>query len=349
MLVSSRLRRAFTLIELLVVIAIIAILVALLLPAVQQAREAARRSACKNNLKQIGLALHNYHDTHGTFPLNNMVDRIGSMSNLTATSWITMSLPFLEQAALYDTIDFITLNEQGGSTNRNALDNAAARAARVQIIPTLMCPSNPQPKLFDGNLTHDHNGWSANQRNARLARSDYSGSMGYVWTGWKDCGDIRLPNSPWVDSDNAIDGNDIDKGNTGINDGMGRFGGVFWFSGSVKMRDIADGTSNTIAVFENHHWKDSIKFPGEINMDGGWFSPEGSIDSLVKAINGDVTAIPGGNGPDDCRCSSFSSVHKGGAQCVLADGSVRFISENLDSGIQKALATRAAGEVVGEF
>ncbi|MCA8987405.1 MAG: DUF1559 domain-containing protein [Planctomycetaceae bacterium] len=341
--VLSRLRKAFTLIELLVVIAIIAILVALLLPAVQQAREAARRSACKNNLKQIGLALHNYHDTHGTFPLNNVADRTGSMASLTSVSWYTMSLPFLEQAALYDTLDFTTIG------TLNALDNAAAQAARAQIIPTLMCPSNPQPKVFRGAMLYDRNGWHGNGRDADIARSDYSGSMGYVWTGWKDCGDIRLPNSPWVDADNAIDGNDIDKGNTGINDGMGRFGGMFWFSGTTKMRDFADGTSNTIAVFENHHYKDSLKFPGEINKGGGWFSPQGSIDSLVKAINGDVVAIPGGNGPDDCRCESFSSIHKGGAQCALADGSVRFISENLDAGIQKALATRAAGEVVGEF
>src|SRR6056297_2334814 len=95
---SGRRRAGFTLIELLVVIAIIAILVALLLPAVQQAREAARRSSCKNNLKQLGLAIHNYHDTHSRFPFGYMLDS----SNLNVSSFGTQILPFLEQSALWD-------------------------------------------------------------------------------------------------------------------------------------------------------------------------------------------------------------------------------------------------------
>ncbi len=345
MLLWFRLRKAFTLIELLVVIAIIAILVALLLPAVQQAREAARRSACKNNLKQIGLALHNYHDTHGQYPLNYDSTRNPADRNKTSVSWITMSLPFLEQSALYDTLDFNDLFEDGGTTIRWSLDNAEARAARVQPLSTLMCPSNPQPKVYDGAAVYDGNGWNGNSRNMNGARTDYSGNMGYAWTGWKDCGDGRLPNSPWVDPERAFDATDA-GGSAG---GMGRWGGVFWYRGSAKMRDLTDGTSNTIAVFENHNWNGSPAFPGERNKGGLWFSPFGAIDSLVKSINLDVEAVPGGNGGDDTRCGSFSSIHKGGAQCVLADGSVKFITENIDAGIQKALATRGAGEVVGEF
>jgi len=164
-------RKAFTLIELLVVIAIIAILVALLLPAVQQAREAARRSSCKNNLKQIGLALHNYHDVHNVYPLNNDSTRKGGN---TATSWVTMSLPYMEQAPLYDRVDFTTQSGHYG------LDNASAKIVRVQPIDTLMCPSNPQPKVFTGAAIYDGSGWNGNSRNMNGARTDYVGNMGYV-------------------------------------------------------------------------------------------------------------------------------------------------------------------------
>src|SRR5262245_12344660 len=101
-----RSNRAFTLIELLVVIAIIAVLIALLLPAVQQAREAARRSQCKNNLKQLGLGIHNYHDAFNRLPLNRMTGRNGIPSVFGSIGWIAMTLPYIDQAPLYNTINF---------------------------------------------------------------------------------------------------------------------------------------------------------------------------------------------------------------------------------------------------
>src|SRR6056297_544562 len=129
---SGRRRAGFTLIELLVVIAIIAILVALLLPAVQQAREAARRSSCKNNLKQLGLALHNYHDTHGMFPINWGTGYDGTTNPTSSVqfSWMTYILPYIEESALYDTINF---NE--------ALDDPNNNAAASTVIDTYLCPS----------------------------------------------------------------------------------------------------------------------------------------------------------------------------------------------------------------
>lgn len=339
----QRKRAAFTLIELLVVIAIIAVLIALLLPAVQQAREAARRSTCKNNLKQIGLAMHNYHDALNQFPMNYEATRFGANRTMTSSSWITNMLPYFDQAPLYNTIDFTVNVTQG--TNYNALNNTAAQAARVRIIPMLLCPSNPQQPLgqFAGNYA-DNGPWHGNGRDFQAARTDYVGSMGWVFTGWKDCGnDVpqggAVP-TPWVTPDQMHNGNA---------DGLPRVAGVFWWMGTANIAQIVDGTSNTIAVFECHHWNTSKKYPGEVNKAAAWFTPIGAIDTTFKPINFAPEDIPGGNGGEDTRCSSMSSTHVGGAHALLADGAVRFISENIDRNVYKSLSTRAGGEVVGEF
>ena len=330
-----RSRYAFTLIELLVVIAIIAILIALLLPAVQQARESARRTQCKNNLKQIGLAMHNYHDVYGQFPLNYEATRNGANRGMTSVSWITASLPYIEQATLYQTIDFNTLQ------TRNALDNTAAQTVRVTRLTGFMCPSNPQQALggFAGN--YDGGGWHGNGRDFQAARTDYVGNMGWVFTGWKDCGtDIPQGNAPWVTPDQQYNGGA---------DSLPRVGGVFWWMGTAKISDIVDGTSNTVGVFENHHWNTSKRFPAEVNKAAAWFTPIGAIDTMHKPINFAPDDVPGGNGGEDTRCASFSSTHVGGAQCVLADGSVRFLSENISRVVYQGLSTRSGGETIGEF
>lgn len=341
--------RAFTLIETLVVAAIIAILLALLLPAVQQAREAARRTRCKNNLKQLGLALHSYHETHQRFPLNydptrkSGVDGTGADTNRTAVSWITMSLPFLDQGPLYDAIDFETLAEANGTTVRYALDNASARTARERILSTLLCPSNPQPPQLDGAAIYWGNGWAANQRDMRGARTDYVGSMGFVWTGWKDCPDWGPQGTPWVHPDIEYNAPDIDPLSPAENRGLARLGGLFWFRGSAKMAELTDGTSHTIAVFENHHWKQSREFPAETNKMALWFSPMAAIDNLQTPINFSPY------GDDDPRCTSWSSTHDGGAQALLADGTVRFVSQFIDYRVQRALATRGGNESTDGF
>lgn len=332
-------RRAFTLIELLVVIAIIAILIALLLPAVQQAREAARRTQCKNNLKQIGLALHNYHDVYGQFPLNYEATRNNDANGRarTSVSWITASLPYFEQAALYQTLNFV----DNTGTSYNTLNNAAAQAARVQRLTGFLCPSNPQQVLgnFAGNYA-DNGPWHGNGRDIQAARTDYVGNMGWVFTGWKDCGDIPQGNAPWVTPDQQYNGQA---------DGLPRVAGVFWWMGTAKISDIVDGTSSTVAVFENHHWNTSKRFPAEQNKAAAWFTPIGAIDTMHKPINFAPDDVPGGNGGEDTRCSSFSSTHVGGAQALLSDGAVIFMSENISRVVYQAVSTRAGGEVVGEL
>ncbi len=329
-----RKRLAFTLIELLVVIAIIAVLIALLLPAVQQAREAARRSQCKNNLKQIGLAMHNYLETTNQFPQNYDATRGGSGG--TSVSWITASLPYMDQAPLYNTVDFATTEPP--ATHHQGMNNPAAIIARVKVISGLLCPSNPQKAVNASAGVYDGDGWNANSRNMDAARTDYVGNTGFIWTGWKDCpGSAALGGNNWQEPDRFYNDSNFNTGNNLLP----RRGGVFWLRGTARIADIVDGASNTVGVFECHHWNNTKQYPGEINTQTAWFSPVGAIESMQKPIN------LSGNG--DTRCSSFSSTHTGGAHALLCDGAVRFINENISRQVYEALSTRNGGEVVGEF
>src|SRR4051812_6292615 len=161
----NRLRKGFTLIELLVVIAIIAVLIALLLPAVQQAREAARRSQCKNNLKQLGLAAHNYHETAGQFPMNwynGQNESQGDPANPSyvngSYSWVVMALPYMDQAPLYNQISGYFRTASGGAPNCGMGSNTsvggvpAPRQLAKTVIPVLLCPSNQQPNGRPGQI-----------------------------------------------------------------------------------------------------------------------------------------------------------------------------------------------------
>ncbi|QDT32463.1 DUF1559 domain-containing protein [Thalassoglobus polymorphus] len=307
MLKSRRNFRGFTLIELLVVIAIIAILVALLLPAVQQAREAARRTQCKNNLKQLGLALHNYHDTHGIFP--NDMHAYWPTKNSRANgeprnhSWMVMILPFIDQTPLYNAID--TEEQFYGQTL------PSGDLITAQDIPGFQCPSDSQ---IDTSSIYN------------LSVTNYAGSQGFDW--WRRKGQVHE--------------------------------GVFSLESKVRMRDIVDGTSNTIAVGEvnstGQKWGGRRGGGGTPRRGGGetvfrnWAV---SITHNVIATNtayqitnpdgmaGEDTTwwknAPYAMGPYYIAAHAInsdwpgpSSVHVGGAHFLMADGSVKFFSENMD-------------------
>jgi prepilin-type N-terminal cleavage/methylation domain-containing protein len=369
-----RWRRGFTLIELLVVIAIIAVLIALLLPAVQQAREAARRSQCKNNMKQIGLALHNYHDAFNQFPLNydgslpviNKRTGASTTPDVGAISWVSAALPYMDQAALYNQLTslgaFDTPGSQWADGAPRGYGNAQVQALALTVIPTLQCPSNPQAKDTKSNETSltyfSRGGWADGGGGGGTryvgGRCDYSGNLGFVFCGWKDGGNLYSSSGArWV-SPEWVTTFDEDW------DDYTQFRGCFWFRGSAGINHITDGTSNTIAVFENHHWRFSGNTPGRFARNASWISPVNVVDSLCKKINS--ANQQNGRGDNDNRGQAFSSTHVGGAHALLADGSVRFISQNISHGedvhnhggtaqpgIIYALATSGRGDQVGEF
>jgi len=202
----------FTLIELLVVIAIIGILVALLLPAIQAAREAARRSQCSNNLKQLALALHSYHDTHSTLPMG-----WPSKASMQAEwAWTTFVLPYVEQQALCDQLD---INNQ---RLRDAVANASLRPLLQAPLPAFRCPSSTSEKLLprtNPNAPDYHRQFNCNTcpSNFLPATSNYVGNAGFF-----------DPNPPPNYENN----------------------GIFWVNQSFRFADILDGTANTFAIGE---------------------------------------------------------------------------------------------------
>lgn len=337
---SRRRKRGFTLIELLVVIAIIAVLIALLLPAVQQAREAARRSQCKSNMKQIGLALQNYHDAFKAFPQAAIWRSYvaGVQNPQRHTTWIDMILPYIDQAPMYNLINWKT--EVYGQLDPN--DGVPFHSKNI---PVLLCPSDP--------------GFQGGQNRHGLAWTCYAGTEGYDW---------------WY------------RGNHPLS-------GVFNLNVCVKIADIVDGTSQTIAVCETctSSYEPNPGVAGHVHMGGG--KPRGYgqdnwvfRSALVAAnTNGDVAAayqmIPNPDGtttpvgywwrggpyadqPTYIHCFGInnnwpgaSSRHVGGAQATFCDGSVRFLSDTMNypgeqtngwvqgSGVWGSMNTYAGNEV----
>jgi len=291
---AKRRIRGFTLIELLVVIAIIAVLISLLLPAVQQAREAARRTQCKNNLMQLGLALHNYEMAFEILP-PGCVNETGPVRNVEEgyhMSWIVQILPMLEQANTFGSIDF--------DASAYAAANGGVRGI---VISTALCPSDWQRGMTNGLRTIGMNNYAA-------------------------CfGGEDVP---------------IDMKNNG----------VMFLNSSIGFRQIRDGASNTIMVGEKCVVEDAL--------DLGWMSgTRSTLRNTGVPINKgwDVGGPRAGAGgprkslppPDMTSTSGFSSYHAGGAQFVLCDGSVRFISENINLPVYANLGNRADMEILGEF
>lgn len=345
---GSKRKQGFTLIELLVVIAIIAILVALLLPAVQQAREAARRAQCKSNLKQIGVALHNYHSSYEMLPpffVND--DSLGTNYKQIAQSapkkanWLVLLLPYLEQTALYNSWNF----------NLSA-DANPGRSTEIQV---LKCP------------TDSNNGTKSSFGSGDWARGNY----GMNTAGWA----LSISSPYWDEA------------------AVTRDGGVGGVNHSVRFRDITDGLSNTVAVNEIRSGFNAVDLRGSWAMPGIGASGTGAMtheaaspNACYQASTDDVETCdaaglfytvadpPGITFDKKCMAcyqpaqswtvqATSRSMHRGGVNTLLADGSVRFISENIESlhlqfhdistitekGLWQKIHTRGGGEVIGEF
>lgn len=297
--------RGFTLIELLVVIAIIAILIALLLPAVQQAREAARRTQCKNNMKQLGLALHNYHDVHRAFP-PGWIAVDGRVQNahdgLNGAGWGTMILPYLDQAPLYELFNAdLAIHDL---LNVPFINN---------VLPAWQCPSDPKPDKWE---------------------IEEEGSPGTVLA--------ELPTANYIAAfgTEELDGCENARGTAPVAaNGQCRGDGMFYHNSKVRMRDLTDGTTNTFMVGER-------RTDAELGWYSTWPGMVAEGEEAFQRILGSADHVP--NDPVG-HLDDFSSNHVGGAQFVLGDGSVRFISENIDHGLYQSLATIQGGEIVGEF
>ena len=335
--------RGFTLIELLVVIAIIAILVALLLPAVQQAREAARRTQCKNNLHQLGIAMHNYHDVFKQFPMT-VFPTTGTYnwSDGSRGSYLVRLLPFIEQDNLYNALDFTLSGPAWGLTNFEGQVDANGKLYRHYAIPAYMCPSDPQPKL-DGHST----------------KSNYALSMGNQdmpggGTPWGTC---TLYNHPG--GRNVFGLQTAGHGNTGNPSyASGILSRLDW---AASIAQISDGTSNTIAGGEILAQCGDHSRNGWFHFNSLWIATTAPVNFPIACVRESLNGVAwdsgtASNGLTACNhwqnwqtSQGFKSRHTGGAQFVLADGSTRFISENIDYRVYQRLGARADGEVVGDY
>src|SRR5438034_6973259 len=232
-------RRGFTLIELLVVIAIIAVLIGLLLPAVQKVREAAARSSCQNNLKQIALAAHNYHDANGLFPVNSLITDQPDNWISPNWSWLARILPYVEMEPLYRSAKIPT-NKLGDTTG-----NPSTKDLCATQIKTYLCPSDPDSNA--GPRTD-----RANLLGMSVGLTNYKGVSGANWGWWSDATD---PTKDTIGTAIAaeprwINPSTIDGSYNGLNDGDGLFFRTD-FRHQHKITDVVDGTSNTLMIGED--------------------------------------------------------------------------------------------------
>lgn len=300
-------RCGFTLVELLVVIAIIGLLIALLLPAVQSAREASRRSVCTNNLKQIGLALHHYHDAHRLLPVSISHEREGPTPWLVVSGkgWIVGLLPYLESASLYDQFQpFIN----GHFNDQRGINHPDCREALRTQISLLQCPSDAS--ILGTNIQHRQ------LLDIEVAKTSYKGVIGDTQMG----GPTSLFQGTAPDC----------HANVGCN-------GLFYrntYQEPVSFRKITDGLSHTLMVGEDvyeHNWFNAAYF-----SNGDYASCHVPLNYFPDP----PTPLAWQN------VFSFRSRHPGGAHFSIGDGSAQLISQDIDHQLYRALSTRAGSEVV---
>jgi len=304
-------RKGFTLVELLVVIAIIGILVALLLPAIQAAREAARRTECNNKLKQIGLGIQNYHDTYKTFPPGKITEG-ACCGTSSRTNWAIAILPFMESQALFDLYDQDVYNEHANN-----------QTVRESIVPAYMCPSDLKSSKLErpgsgpgSGLNYRHGSYRAvggGHWNEKTQTVDGSG-----W--WDDCANTMpenlkgvFPCSGWRTASRPLE--------------------------PTKMRDVVDGTSNTVMVGEQ---------VSDVTTNRGTFwaysyTSYNSSDAYPESAT--LLGYERCGGSNQCK-RGWGSYHPGGLHFGLVDGSVRFFSENINIYLFCSLATINGGETV---
>lgn len=311
----SRPQGGFTLVELLVVIAIIGILVGLLLPAVQAAREAARRMQCSNNLKQIGLALHNYESSNRALPAgcNGLVNAAGNNFNGHGWTWHASILPYIEQNNLYEAIqgpDGMG-NELGGTTSGKPL------VVQATILPIFWCPS--QPDVSNGS---QKGGYQPSNYNGNMGTRIGNGNDNCICTGVANLNDMMT--NPW----GCMNGN-----------------GIFYVRSKTRFADVSDGLSNTIFVSEVPDSGGDVLGQFSAGCDRkAIFS--GGADSNPPTEMSEFLIAAEGNDPINGGAEEASgSFHPSGAHFLLGDGSVRFLSENMNMPTYQAISTRAGGEV----
>lgn len=312
--------RGFTLIELLVVIAIIAVLIALLLPAVQQAREAARRTQCKNNMKQYGLALANYHDTYGMFAIGGTG---GCCAVQPALGFQARLLPYIDQAPLFNQINFSAVDATGQVL-------ATGQRVGAIVIPAAVCPS-------DGSTTNPLNGWG---------QTSYDGSLGSQ-------GNVSVSGScnPYQAFAQFVNPNNGDTLNAGQISGMGSRDGP-----SIRIRDVVDGTSNVIHMGEvmpacNDHSSGGMWHSnGMGNFHSSTIVPINDFTTCPN-VPASRVRVAGCTNPNNWNISwGFRSMHTGGAHFLFVDGSVHFLNENIDhQTVYQRLGGRADGQPVSGF
>jgi prepilin-type N-terminal cleavage/methylation domain-containing protein len=333
MLSKYRRSRGFTLIELLVVIAIIAVLIALLLPAVQQARESARRTECRNKLKQLGLALHNYMSSALVFPpgtVNPLGDDVNGKNGGGGAGiggpWICMLLPYVDQAPLYANFAKI-VSERPEVVDWFGNGTYAATPIGNKHLPIMDCATHPfnQELMSNGTAMED------------LARGNYAACYGRGGYG------IAQTNQPSI-------------------------GGVFGNNSRISIAEITDGSSQTVMLSELKYRMPSSTGPSTADIRGTWgYGSMGanifSTQTGPNAVAGDLIwgcrSLPAEGMPCTSTSNGTTGVltafaaarshHIGGVHVCMADGAVRFISENIDLTVWQSLGSRGGSEVVSNF